>query len=219
MPEKPPYWQDHRRHTPLKRSVLTVSMREGRRVRTVLRAMRVRSTSARHRIRHGIRHTAVRAGRRPCPSVANGRLRYMRIGYSSRSGRLGVPQLPHSLVRRPIGNVKLRLTAVSDPQHGGFTAGSSPVSCGSIDELFVNLTVPPRARQREPYETASPCLRRRRRGRLPRGHSPLSPHFCTILYRGWPHRSNAGIECRAGCPATVVRNDYAAACCSRTSRV
>ena len=105
----------------------------------------------------------------------------MRIGYSSRSGRLGVPQLPRSLVRRPIGNVKLRLTAVSDPQHGGFTAGSSPVSCGSIDELFVNLTVPPRARQREPYETASPCLRRRRRGRLPRGHSPLSPRFWAIF--------------------------------------
>ena len=40
------------------------------------------------------------------------------------------------------GIVKLRLTAVSDPQHGGFTAGSSPVSLGSIDELFVNLTVP-----------------------------------------------------------------------------
>ena len=36
----------------------------------------------------------------------------------------------------------MRLTAVSDPQHGGFTAGSSPVSWGSIDELFVNLTVP-----------------------------------------------------------------------------
>ena len=31
--------------------------------------------------------------------------------------------------------------------------------------------------------------------------------------------SNAGTECRAGCPATVVRDDYAAACCSRTSRV
>ena len=40
------------------------------------------------------------------------------------------------------GTVKLRLTAVSDPQHGGFTAGSSPVSWGSSDELFVNLTVP-----------------------------------------------------------------------------
>ena len=45
------------------------------------------------------------------------------------------------------GIVKLRLTAVSDPQHGGFTAGSSPVSWGSIDELFVNLTVPTRSRQ------------------------------------------------------------------------
>ena len=39
------------------------------------------------------------------------------------------------------GIVKLRLTAVSDPQHGGFATGSSPVSWGSLDELFVNLTV------------------------------------------------------------------------------
>ena len=43
------------------------------------------------------------------------------------------------------GIVKLRLTAVSDPQHGGFRDGSSPVSWGSIDELFVNLTVPAHA--------------------------------------------------------------------------
>ena len=40
------------------------------------------------------------------------------------------------------GYCQLRLTAVSDPQHGGFTAGSSPVSWGSSDELFVNLTAP-----------------------------------------------------------------------------
>ena len=38
--------------------------------------------------------------------------------------------------------VKLRPTAILDAQHGGFTAGSSPVSWGSIDELFVNLTIP-----------------------------------------------------------------------------
>ena len=31
------------------------------------------------------------------------------------------------------GIVKLRPTAVVDTQHGGFTAGSSPVSWGSID--------------------------------------------------------------------------------------
>ena len=31
-----------------------------------------RTTSARHRIRHGTRHTAARTGRRPCPYVANG---------------------------------------------------------------------------------------------------------------------------------------------------
>ena len=42
---------------------------------------------------------------------------------------------------REDGIVKLRLTAVSDPQHGGFATGSSPVSWGSLDELFVNLTV------------------------------------------------------------------------------
>ena len=40
--------------------------------------------------------------------------------------------------------VKLRLTAVFDVQHGGFTTGSSPVSWGAIAELFVNWTVPPR---------------------------------------------------------------------------
>ena len=39
------------------------------------------------------------------------------------------------------GIVKLKPTAVSDAQYGGFTTGVSPVSWGSIDELFVNLTV------------------------------------------------------------------------------
>ena len=38
--------------------------------------------------------------------------------------------------------VKLRLPAVFDAQHGGFATGLGPVSWGSIDELFVNLTVP-----------------------------------------------------------------------------
>ena len=41
-----------------------------------------RSTYARHRIRHGIRHTAALVGRRPCPHVPNDRLRYMLIGYA-----------------------------------------------------------------------------------------------------------------------------------------
>ena len=40
--------------------------------------------------------------------------------------------------------VKLRLAAVFDAQPGGFATGSSPVSWGSIDELFVNLTIPAR---------------------------------------------------------------------------
>ena len=38
--------------------------------------------------------------------------------------------------------VKLRLAAVLDAKHGGFATGWSPISCGSIDELFVNLTMP-----------------------------------------------------------------------------
>ena len=45
-------------------------------VSTGLRAMLFRSTSARHRIRHGIRHTAARAGRRHRLFVANDRLRH-----------------------------------------------------------------------------------------------------------------------------------------------
>ena len=32
--------------------------------------------------------------------------------------------------------------AVFDAQHGGFATGWSPVSWGSINELFVNLTMP-----------------------------------------------------------------------------
>ena len=39
------------------------------------------------------------------------------------------------------GIVKLKLTAVFDAQHGGFTTGWIPVSWGSIDELLVNLTM------------------------------------------------------------------------------
>ena len=42
----------------------------------------------------------------------------------------------------PDGRVKLRPTAVVGAQHGGFTAGSSPASWGSIDECCVNCTIP-----------------------------------------------------------------------------
>ena len=42
----------------------------------------IHMTSATHRIRHGIRHTAALAGRRLRPYVANGLLRYMLIGYA-----------------------------------------------------------------------------------------------------------------------------------------
>ena len=39
------------------------------------------------------------------------------------------------------GIVKLGVTAVFDAQHGGVATDWSPVSWGSLDELFVNLTV------------------------------------------------------------------------------
>ena len=57
---------------------------------------------------------------------------------------------PHPIRRMPACGaggdarlaVKLRLTTVSDAQHGGFTTGSGPVSWGSIGSLFANLTIP-----------------------------------------------------------------------------
>ena len=59
-------------------------------VSTGLRALFFCLTSARHRIRHGIRHTAARAGRCHCPPVAHDRLRHRLIGQRPRvdSGRL-----------------------------------------------------------------------------------------------------------------------------------
>ena len=51
-------------------------------VEEVLRVMFFCSTSTRHRMRHGIRHTAALAWRRFRPCVANGRLRHMLIGYA-----------------------------------------------------------------------------------------------------------------------------------------
>ena len=49
------------------------------------------STYANHRIRHGIRHTAALAGRRPRPPVPNERLRHMLIGYARVSKAAGSP--------------------------------------------------------------------------------------------------------------------------------
>ena len=43
---------------------------------------------------------------------------------------------------RAMGIVKLRLTAAFGAQYGGFATDWSPVSWGSLDELFVNLTIP-----------------------------------------------------------------------------
>ena len=56
--------------------------------------------------------------------------------------------------------VKLRLTTVSDAQHGGFTTDSRAVSWGSIDSLCVNLTVPPRVHTVSCLEQPSEELQR-----------------------------------------------------------
>ena len=61
-----------------------------------------RSTFARHRIRHGIRHTEVLAGRRHCPSVANGRLRYMLIGWARVSKADGLIRIVGQVVEREL---------------------------------------------------------------------------------------------------------------------
>ena len=40
------------------------------------------------------------------------------------------------------GIVKLRLMAAFGARHGGFATGWRPVFWGSLDELFINLTMP-----------------------------------------------------------------------------
>ena len=73
------------------------------------------STYARHRLRHGLRHTAARAGRRPRPSVPpNDCLRYMPIG-SARvskadgSQSLEVPAEQGAVLRRATKEFKRRV--------------------------------------------------------------------------------------------------------------
>ena len=84
------------------------------------------------------------------------------------------------------GIVKLRLTAVFDAQHGGFETGWSPISWGSIDELFVNLTMPPLVLPPVP-DSAFRLVLAVDSARLPCGHdvAPLD------LHDGSGHRANA----------------------------
>ena len=57
------------------------------------------------------------------------------------SGRPIKRTLRHVGFAGPV-TLQLRLPAVFDARHGGFATGWGPVSWGSIDELFVNLTIP-----------------------------------------------------------------------------
>ena len=82
--------------------------KQGRPLRCVsrgLRAILIRSTYARHKIRHGIRHTTARTGRCLRPSVANDRLRHMpidsaRVLKADGSQSLEVPAERGAVLRR-----------------------------------------------------------------------------------------------------------------------
>ena len=84
--------------------------RNRRLVRTVLRAILFRSTYARYRIRHGIRHTEALAGRHHRPYVSNERLRYMLIGYARVSKEDGSQSLD-------LQRDALRAEGIDDPAH------------------------------------------------------------------------------------------------------
>ena len=78
-------------------------------------AMLFRSTYARHRIRHGLRHTAARAGRRPRPSVPNDRLRHMpidsaRVSKADGSQSLEVPAERGAVLRRAAEEFEQRVS-------------------------------------------------------------------------------------------------------------
>ena len=79
------------------------------------------STSARHRIRHGIRHTAARAGRRSRLSVPNNRLRHVRIGYARVSKADGSQSLDLQRDALQVEGVAAKSTVVmeevSSPTH------------------------------------------------------------------------------------------------------
>ena len=98
------------------------------------------STSARHRIRHGIRHTAALAGRGLRPSVANDCLRYMRIGYA----RVSQADGSQSLDRAPVGQIRrrdprIRQRARTDSNRWSLSTHAVPVAAGSV---FVSLLYP-----------------------------------------------------------------------------
>ena len=103
--------------------------------------------------------------------------------------------------------VKLRLAAVVDAQHGGFATGWSPVSWGSIDELFVNLTMPvrrPRGRVSEPSAWSRSSFTVLPDRTVGREHWPKSRsvQVHSAAARGFPHiavpsPSHIPLACRA----------------------
>ena len=106
------------------------------------------------------------------------------------------------------GIVKLRLAAVLDAQHGGFATGWSPVSWGSIDELFVNLTIPVktlRAAARDgrlpvTYDTRTTFRRLRARA---------TPAAARAFRRSYYGRTVRPDDRRAPLTWAIVPDDYA----------
>ena len=112
--------------------------------------------------------------------AAAGRRRPSTFALGGATGKGHVRRRRHGDVIRGVraGIVKLRLAAVFDAQHGGFATGWSPVSWGAIDELFVNLTMPPAgagviARRRRGDKSPDSC--HGREGTLSGGDLALQP--------------------------------------------
>ena len=71
--------------------------------------------------------------------------------------------------------VKLRLATAFDAHHGGFATGCSPVSWESIDEPFVNLTMPSREVRATPPHLQRVFMQQRHRTVMKSASEPKEP--------------------------------------------
>ena len=91
-----------------------------------------RSTYARHRIRHGIRHREVLAGRRPRPHVPNARLRHMLIGYARVSKADGSQSLD-------LQRGALQASGVDAVNVDEMVSGRHPFAGGSLTQVRTRI--------------------------------------------------------------------------------
>ena len=89
---------------------------------------------------HGVRGPTSCVGRKVISPRLRGRGGGALAGVGARGMRAG--GFPGTREASSSGSVTLKLTDVSDAQQSGVETCWSPVSWGSIDEIFVNLTSP-----------------------------------------------------------------------------